>query len=254
MNPKQVTEITLTPENIDCIVFWTKDPKNFLSCLDELDRLGYAYYFQFTLTPYNNTIERYVADKSEIIKTFMELSNRIGKEKVIWRYDPIILNDTLTVDYHAEAFEKLCEKLHAYTEKCVISFVDSYSFLNIQELSADACTLIARKLAAAADACHLPLASCCEKIDLAEYHIAHNKCIDDELINRIRGSAIKYKKDTGQRKECGCVASRDIGSYNTCNHGCVYCYAKRGKQRGVYDPASPILCDKVTDTDVVTVS
>ncbi|GHT99330.1 hypothetical protein FACS1894142_6790 [Spirochaetia bacterium] len=247
MNPEQISEIDLTPENIDGIVFWTKDPKRLLPHLDELDRLGYAYYFQFTLTPYDKTIEPHVADKSEIIKTFTELSDRIGKERVIWRYDPIILSDTLTVEHHADAFETLCEKLHAYTEKCVISFVDAYSFLNIQELSADACSLLAQKLSAIADAYGLPLASCCEKIDPAEYHIAHNKCIDDELINRIRGSihksAITYKKDRGQRKECGCAASRDIGAYNTCDHGCVYCYAKRGKHRGWYDPASPILCD-----------
>jgi hypothetical protein len=249
MNPRQITEIDLAPENIDGIVFWTKDPKKLLPHLDELDRRGYAYYFQFTLTPYGNTIERHVPEKAEIIKTFIELSERIGKEKVIWRYDPIILNDTLTAEYHAEAFERLCEKLHGYTEKCVISFVDAYGFLNIPEPSAEACTLAARKLSAAADACHLPLASCCEKIDLAGYHIAHNKCIDDELINRLRGSvregAVKYKKDAGQRKECGCTASRDIGAYSTCAHGCVYCYAKRGKPRGAYDPASPNLCDEL---------
>lgn len=255
MNPHQVTEIPLDPEYIECIVFWSKNPKNFIPRLDEIDALGYKYYFQFTLTPYDDSLERGLGNKSNIMDTFKELSEKIGKEKVIWRYDPIIL-----ADYHARSFEKLCENLHAYTEKCVISFIDKYSFLekdftamNIRELNYEECDLLAQKICAVAEKYGLPLASCCEKIDIGKYNIAHNRCIDNELINRICKTDIKYKKDPGQRRECGCIVSRDIGAYNTCRYNCLYCYAKRGNQRIDYDPSSPFLCDHADETDTINI-
>ncbi|MDR1904646.1 MAG: DUF1848 domain-containing protein [Treponema sp.] len=245
MNAGQVTELALDPQNIDCIVFWTKNPKNFLQYLDEIDSLGYRYYFQFTLTPYNAALERNVGDKAEIIETFIELSQRIGKERVIWRYDPIIFSETYSLAYHERAFASLCTKLRCYTEKCVISFIDRYGFLEkdftalkIHELSAAECGLVAKSICKIAEKYTIRVCSCCEKIDLDEYRIARNKCIDDELVNRICGSKLKYRKDAGQRERCRCTASRDIGAYNTCRHNCVYCYAKRGPEKAGYNPDS----------------
>ncbi|MDR2095987.1 MAG: DUF1848 domain-containing protein [Treponema sp.] len=249
MNTGRVTEIDLDPQNIACIVFWTKNPKNFLHYLDEIDSLGYRYYFQFTLTPYDAVLERNVGDKAEIIETFRELSQRIGKEKVIWRYDPIILSETYSPAYHERAFGDLCTKLNRHTEKCVISFIDRYAFLEkelnalkIREPDAEECNLIAETVGAIAAKNGIRAASCSEKIDLSAYGIVRNRCIDDELVNRICGLNLNYRKDTGQRAQCRCTASRDIGVYNTCRHGCVYCYAKRGPEKTHYDPDSPELC------------
>jgi hypothetical protein len=170
----------------------------------------------------------------------MELSDLIGKKKVIWRYDPIIINDKYTLGYHEAHYGVLHEKLSRYTEKCVISFIDEYFFLkdefkklNIHELNDEEIEKVSAIIASAANSgenscgTKLAVASCSEKVLLTQYGITRNKCIDETLINELFNLNIKYKKDQSQRKECACAQSRDIGAYNTCSHGCVYCYARR---------------------------
>jgi hypothetical protein len=246
VNPKMISEIPLEPDLVECIVFWTKNPENFLNHLPMIDAMGYRYYFQFTLTAYDAAIERNV-NKTNIVETFIKLSEYCGKEKVIWRYDPILLNDTCTIQYHLENFESLCGTLYTYTEKCVISFIDTYSFLvkkfrqnSIGELSTDEIDTIADNFAAIAKKYKVPLFTCAEKVNLTRYGIAHNKCIDDDLIERLFDLKVGSKKDPSQRLECGCCVSRDIGAYNTCLHDCVYCYAGRGNKLNTYDPNSPL--------------
>lgn len=261
MNPKVLTRIPLNPKDIECLVFWTKNPKNFMPYLEKIDALGYRYYFQFTLTAYDQQIERKVGKKAGIIGSFIELSERIGKERVIWRYDPIIVNEKYPIAYHEKYFGLLCEKLHDHTEKCVISFIDQYNFLKkdfaafqVKELDADTMREIAKSICGIAGKYRLRVATCSEKIDLKDLGIEHNKCIDDELIGRIRGEPLQYVKDPSQREECGCTVSRDIGVYNTCQHGCIYCYAKRGgmRQKVGYDPKSLMLCDAVRGDEKIT--
>jgi hypothetical protein len=229
-----VSELALDPEAIDCIVFWTKDPRNFFKRLSELDDLGYRYYFHLTLTAYDSSIERNL-DKTNLVDAFIALSERLGKAKVIWRYDPVFINDAFTLPWHLEQFELLCGKLSGHTEKCVISFIDSYPFLKesfarnaIRELSGAEISALSESFAGIGKKYKLPLSACCEKADLGEYGITPNKCIDGDLIERLFNIRVKHKKDPGQRVNCGCCASRDIGAYNTCLHDCVYCYAKRG--------------------------
>jgi DNA repair photolyase len=234
VNRTQVSRVSLAPEQVDCIVFWTKNPAGFLRHLDELDRRGYRYYFQFTLTPYGRDIEPNLPEKSALLAAFCELSDRIGKERVMWRYDPILLNPAYTLRYHAEQFEQFAAALSGKTEKCVISFIDTYGFLKktfaelgIREPELDEMRGLAGLLRPLARNYGLSLASCCEKVDLSPYGIGKNKCVDDELIKRLFGLDLRYKKDPGQRGECCCMVSRDIGSYRSCLHGCRYCYAAR---------------------------
>jgi hypothetical protein len=250
-NPNVITKIPLNQDSIECIVFWTKNPKKFIKHLGLLDDMGYRYYFQFTLNSYDSTIERNV-NKSEIVETFINLSLQIGKERIIWRYDPIIINKTFSTEYHIEKFNSLCESLHKYTEKCVLSFIDRYYFLNetfnnyrIVELDEAQMFDIAQNITNTAGKYKLPVYSCCEKIDLEKIGIRHNKCVDDELIERLFNVKSKVKKDPSQRLECGCCVSRDIGSYNTCLHDCIYCYARRGPRLDNYCINSPLLCDTV---------
>jgi hypothetical protein len=257
-NPGAVTEIPLDSGLIECIVFWTKNPENFFKFIPKIDGLGYRYYFQFTLTPYNAAIERNI-DKSRITEIFIELSKMIGREKVIWRYDPVLVNDVFTLDIHRKQFESLCEKLHPYTEKCVISFIDSYSFLknefndnNIAALSEEQIVKAAELLSSIAKNYDMPLFTCCEETGLERFGIQHNKCVDDDLIRRLFTIDVKAAKDPSQRSGCGCRASRDIGAYNTCLHDCVYCYARRGKGAGIHDPASPLLCDTLRGDERIT--
>jgi hypothetical protein len=228
MNRKQLSRIRLTPETVDCIVFWTKDARNILDKLPELDRLGYKYYFQFTLTPYDRTIEKNLCDKAEIIETFIRLSNQIGKKRVIWRYDPIILNETIDIAYHKEQFEFFCGKLTGHTETVTISFVDMYPKLKtnlIRPLSGEEIAEISAFLGAQAKAHNLKITACCEKTDLTRYGIEKASCIDKNLIERICGHELDAERDKNQREGCGCCKSNDIGSYNSCLNGCIYCYA-----------------------------
>ncbi len=124
MNPKQVSKIELTPKTVDCFVFWTKNVTPMLERLDELK--DYNYYFQYTITSYGKDVEKGILDKGQVIESFKKLSNIIGKNKVILRYDPILLSNKYTINYDCKAFDRLCSKLYKYTEKCVISFVDLY--------------------------------------------------------------------------------------------------------------------------------
>ncbi|WP_083914890.1 DUF1848 domain-containing protein [Alkalispirochaeta alkalica] len=261
MNSNQITRISLNHENIEAIVFWTKDPTNFLKYIETIQGMGFKFYFQFTLTTYDNLIELNVKSKSGIIDTFIELSKLVGKNRVIWRYDPIFINDKYSIEYHQKWFEYLCERISPYTRKCVISFVDEYSFLknkfkenDIKEMDEVKMRDIAEKLYSIALKFNLILSTCSEKIDLSNIGISHNKCIDELVINEISNNNLTYKKDPIQREECGCMTSRDIGAYSTCGHNCLYCYASRKGNSslfGLYDPNSPLLCDSLNGTEKI---
>lgn len=229
VNPynKKVSKISLLPEEVDCIVFWTKNPLPLIKHLDRLQ--DYKYYFQFTLNSYGTDIEPYVPNKNDvIIPVFKELSKRIGKEKVIWRYDPLFITDKYTIDYHYYYFDVLCNELKDYTEVCVFSFLDIYDKLkerlkNVRQVENIEETV--KTLGDIGKHYGIRLQTCSE--DLIQYHdnVFRGSCIDINTINRITGKNIKYKKDKGQRSECLCHISKDIGQYNTCKHMCKYCYA-----------------------------
>ncbi len=263
MNAHQVSRIDLSPDVVDCIVFWTKNPEPMFGRLDELT--SYNYYFQFTLTGYGKDIECNVPHKKEkMIPVFQKLSGKIGMNRVIWRYDPVIFTEKYTLDYHLKAFEQIATALKGYTEKCVISFVDVYAKnrknmkrLDSYELEKKELMAFAKEIADMAKNNGMTVGSCAESIDLDECGIQHNCCIDKTLIEDMIGCRLKAEKDKNQRMECGCVASVDIGTYNTCKNGCIYCYANYSEESvtkncGKYDPESPILCGVIDENDKIT--
>lgn len=235
MNAYQISRVELSPNVVDCIVFWTKNPKPMLSKLDYLK--DYKYYFQFTLNSYDKSLEPNVPSKKYLINTFIELSERIGKERVIWRYDPIVLTDIFTKEYHYKWFEYIAKKLCNYTNKCVISFLDLYKKternlkdVKITPLNKVDMEEMAYRFSLIASKYNLTIESCSEEIDLEKLGVDHGKCIDDRLISEIIGCKLKIDKDPNQRDICGCVKSIDMGAYNTCKHGCLYCYANFSKE------------------------
>lgn len=262
-NAEQISRISLSPDVIDCIVFWTKNPANMLDKLDEFKE--YEYYFQFTLTGYGKDAEPNLPDKkSVIVPTFRKLSERIGKKRVVWRYDPIMFNDKYTPDYHIRAFGELCSLLDGYTERVVISFVDLYAktkknteSLHLKAASERDMMSLAAELSRIARAHGLEIFTCAENIELSSVGIEHGSCVDKRLIEELTGFTLKCAKDKNQRGECGCYESIDVGAYNTCKSGCKYCYANFsdalvGRHVAEYDPSSPILCGKIGDGDEVT--
>jgi hypothetical protein len=232
MNTHHIREINLSPDVVDCIVFWTKNPKPMLDKLEFLTE--YTYYFQFTLNPYDKDIEARIPDKNEILETFKKLSGMISPQKVIWRYDPVLLNKKYTVSYHTDKFCEFAGKLKGYTGNVTFSFIDFYKKITknieaagINEINSEEKNIIAGNFSRIAEENNLSIDTCAENIDLSKYNITHARCIDDRLIAKITGCDFIAKKDKNQRVECRCVGSVDIGEYNSCPGGCIYCYANR---------------------------
>ena len=262
MNPHQVSQINLSPEVVDGIVFWTKNPTPMLDRLVELN--NYMYYFQFTLNSYGVDVEENIPNKSKVvIPAFQRLSDSIGPDRVIWRYDPIFLSKVYTVDYHIRYFEELAKRLSPYTKKCTISFLDLYrntekniAILAPDELSMERQTQLAKTIAEIAHSYGLRIDTCAEEIDLSQYGIEHAKCIDDRLFSQLLQCPLEIKKDKNQRLGCGCVESVDIGAYNTCRNGCKYCYANySGKAVCMnsrnHNPDSPLLIGQIGSDDEI---
>ena len=256
------------------IVFWSKNPKPMLERLDEINALGFRqYYFQFTLNDYvAEGLEPNVPPVAERIDTFRRLADRIGKERVIWRFDPLMLScaagtkpgppgGDLSVDVLLERIVAIGLQLKGYTEKLVFSFIDISAYrkvqrnlagLGIREFTPEEQTRFAKGLSKLNRELGLELATCGEEADLGAFGVKHNKCVDDELMMRLfhddtalmdfigaeydifNGWHIpKSKKDKGQRKACGCIVSKDIGAYNTCPHLCRYCYANASPEQAL---------------------
>lgn len=263
MNIHQISKIGLSPQMVDCIVFWTKNPLPMMDKLHELKE--YNYYFQFTLTSYGKDMEPNLPDKrKQLINTFCQLSLKIGKEKVIWRYDPILFTDRYTEEYHIKAFREIANALQGYTDKVVISFVDLYAKtkknmkgIHVVKLEDSRFFEFVSELSLIAKENKMKIAACAEEMDLASYGVEHNCCIDKELIENIIGCRISVKKDKNQREKCGCIESIEIGSYNTCRNACKYCYANYSDEKvnsncQMYHPQSPLLCGIITKEDKIT--
>ncbi len=263
MNYHQVSRVSLDPKVIDCIVFWTKNPETLMPFLPDIGR-KYPFYFQYTLNAYDRDMEPGLPELERKMKTFRQLAEMVGPDRVIWRYDPVILTDRYTVEKHIQAFEMLAEALEGATRKCVFSYVDLYPKVmrNMKGLSADTAgtedmRILAEAFVKAAGRHGMKLETCAEGIDLDALGIGHGHCIDGELIASLIGWTLKAKKDPNQREECGCLESIDIGQYNTCRHGCRYCYANFNPASvallsGKHDPESPFLVGNLEETDKVT--
>lgn len=262
VNQHQVSRISLTPDVVDGIVFWTKNPTPMLSGLDKL--AGYPYYFQFTCNGYGPEIEgKLSAQREEIQTAFFILADKIGPQRIIWRYDPILLSQDYTMDYHVRQFDTLCNRLKKCTATCTISFLDGYRHINsrlarlgVMPLSAKQMNLLAGQLAAVADAHGITVSSCAEEINLTQLGIGHGRCIDAKMFENIAGIPLQVGKDPYQRPACGCAASVDIGAYNTCTNQCCYCYANRSdtqvqQSAAGYSVNSPLLCSRLHENDIV---
>lgn len=239
-NPTQSKEVSLLPQDVDIIVFWTRYPAPLLKYLNELDEKGYSYLFLYTITGYPRWLEPNAKEHDESIEVFCTLSRKIGQQKVIWRYDPIIFSNDLNFDFHLKNFEAIAKKLHGYTQRVIISIMEPYKKVQ-QRLSAfteqniifDPLTTFTENalhnffvsLREIASLYAMHIQSCYS--DVSCFGIPNGACIDAELIRSIIKIDKMFAKDTHQRTHCLCAKSIDIGTYNTCKFGCIYCYANR---------------------------
>jgi DNA repair photolyase len=247
-NAKQVKGFSLAPEDVDVIVFWSKNPRPLVKHLDELDRRGHRYYFQFTLNPYGPVFEPHLPGLAERLATFRELAVRIGAHRVVWRYDPVILSSETPVAWHLERLSAMAAELSGTTERLVFSFLDFYGKVNrrISELERsrgirfydlaaaehrEEMLSFAAGLKRIGENNGMEVLSCAEQEDFREAGIGHGSCIDGNLIRGLFGCDRVFARDKNQRKECLCARSVDMGMYNTCSIQCVYCYANLREKR-----------------------
>jgi DNA repair photolyase len=228
------------------VVFWTKNPSPIIDKLRILEEKGLGYYFQYTLNDYvKEGLEKNVPPLDMRIEAFKQLSETAGKERVVWRFDPLIFSDTICIDTLLSRIEAIGEEIHEYTEKFVFSFIDLYKsvkknleragYCGIREFTVDEMDEFASGLQRIVARWGISAATCAESVDLSVYGISKNRCIDPDLIEKISANdpgLLRYLeknsgKDPGQRPFCGCIRSTDIGQYNTCAHLCSYCYANR---------------------------
>ena len=266
-NPFNGVPLYVSFINARLFIFWSKNPRPMLKHLDFLDEKIKNYYFQYTLNDYDiDNLEPNVPKVQTRIDTFIELSERIGKNKVIWRFDPLILTDTIGVEELLRKVENIGDQLKNHTEKMVFSFADIRLYrkvqnnlrsngINYQEFNESRMNEFALGLQQLNKSWNFEIGTCAEKIPLEKYGIIHNKCVDDELMIKLFPHDIKLmdflgvkitppdifnpigsienkknNKDKGQREFCGCTFSKDIGEYNTCPHLCEYCYANASKE------------------------
>ena len=281
-NPFNGVRSYISYKNTRFIVFWSKNPRPLLEYLSVLERRGIGCYIQYSLNDYvDEGLEKSVPPLAERIDTFKQLVERLGKGHVIWRFDPLVLTDQISIDSLLKKIENIGDQLHGYTEKLVFSFADIVSYRKVQlnltkahinyiDWSEDQMREFAAKLEVLNKKWNYQLATCGEKINLKQFGIKENHCIDDDLIIRLayndkvlmdylkvqihempqpnlfgeidplpkdaillpgnRYAVHGDNRDKGQRQFCGCIKSKDIGEYNTCVHGCEYCYATANKE------------------------
>jgi hypothetical protein len=260
-NREQISRVSLLPEDVDVIVFWTRNPKPLFPYLDELDQRGYRYYFQYTLLGYPREIDTKSPNREAAITIFQELAQCIGPEHLIWRYDPIVFSQLTGIQYHLENYAQIAGELYGSTFRSVISVMDLYAKIRkrVEKMNAQGVGVVdytgnpsqhfdnlMESFVRMAAGNGMQIQSCAEELDLTVYGIQPGKCIDDDYIQTTFGIEVGHKKDPSQRKACGCVVSKDIGMYDSCLFGCQYCYATGNFERArehyeQHDPKSPSL-------------
>ncbi len=258
--PTQVYKYVLSPDVVDCVVFCSK---NYSPVLDRLHKIydKFNVFCFYTITAYGEDIEPKVPDIDESIDTLIKLAELIGKNKISWRYDPVLLTKKYTVSRHLETFDYMAEKLSPYVSFCIFSFVEMYKKLekNMPEIIPftsedkykilDGFGKISKKY-------NLKLQTCADIENYGEYGISCSGCITTEVLSRALGVKFRKIPHHGNRKNCKCMPSRDIGAYNTCLNGCKYCYANSRpdiayQNISKHDPNSPILIGNIYKDDII---
>jgi hypothetical protein len=258
VNRAQASRISLRPEDVDAIVFWTRNPRPLMPYLDELDGRGYRYYFQFTVLGYPRELDPKSPSVTTAVEAFHALAERLGPRRMIWRYDPIVFTGITLPTFHQENFQRLAESLRGHTRRVVVSIMDMYRKIEkrLKKLEGTPAAVrpcdagdfgpLMRSLAGTAAENGMEIVSCAEEVDLRPFGILPGKCVDDRVIAEAFGIEVPGTKDPTQRKACGCVVSRDIGMYESCLFGCKYCYATKSFDQAKanfdsHDPTSPSL-------------
>lgn len=256
-NPKLVSKINFS--NVDMIMFCTKNPLPIIPYLKEIDK---SILFHVTLTPYKKDIEPNVEDKTKIIEGIKEISKIIGVDNIVVRYDPILINDKYTVEYHKRAFKRMCELLNGYVKTIIVSFIDNYKnveknmpYLRLKPFTEEIYREIGNSFSNSAKDNGMLVQTCFEERNLVEYGFVKGDCISFDLVIKLTGKKYPIQR-IRKGKMCNCVQMVDIGVYNTCKHLCKYCYANYNeadvfKNNKLHNPNSPLLIGNLQKDDII---
>ena len=257
-NKKEVYSYSLKSEDVDALLFCSKDYKPIMDDISWIND-KYNIFCHYTITSYGKDVEVNLSSIDENIRTLKRLSSVIGSKRLAWRFDPILLTDKYTVDYHLESFEYIAGKIHDHISYCVFSFVDTYSKIErnmpeLIELTDDDKQMLLEGLGEIASSYNLPIQTCAMGDDYTRYNIGKSGCVTSKILGEANDISFKNVKHEGNRKGCSCISSRDIGAYNTCINGCRYCYANKNHNKALinhkhHDVNSPLLIGKVRDDD-----
>lgn len=258
--PGRVSRYELTPDKVDCVVFCSKNYGPILPRLRQItDRFN--TYFHYTITAYGKDVEPGAPSIEESMGTLIQLSKQVGKQRVAWRYDPVLLTRTYTIERHLDTFERMARVLAPHIDRCIFSFVEMYKKLqsNMPEiipLSQEDMDRLARGLGAVAARHGIHIQTCGTNGDFSRYGIHASGCMTLDILGGANGVAFRDLKHRGMRQGCHCIESRDIGAYDTCLNGCKYCYANTNPQKARenyrrHDPASPLLLGHVKPEDTI---
>lgn len=255
----QIYSYKLDPALIDCIIFCTKNPQPMFENLEKIDKFN--QYWHITITPYEKDIEPNVPPVDDVLESFKYLSKKLGKENVTLRYDPIFINEKYTLEKHIESFEYMLNSLSGYTTEAIISFIDLYektkrNFPKAREVTKDERLKIGKEFAQIGNENNIRIKTCVEGTELDKFGIDSSGCMTKEVIERAINKNLNIPKQKARNGECYCLLNNDIGEYNTCNHGCLYCYANSNKKLvkrnlKLHDPKSPILIGKIKEDDII---
>nr|WP_295606189.1 DUF1848 domain-containing protein [uncultured Methanobrevibacter sp.] len=255
----QIYSYRLDPELIDCIIFCTKNPKPMFENLEKIDKFN--QYWHITITPYEKEIEPNVPPMNDVLESFKYLSKKLGKENVTLRYDPIFINEKYTLEKHIESFEYIINSLSGYTTEAIISFIDLYektkrNFPKAIEVTKDERLKLGKEFAQIGKKNNITIKTCVEGSELDKFGIDSSGCMTKEVIERAINKNLNVPKQKARNGECYCLLNNDIGEYNTCDHGCLYCYANSNKRLvkrnlKLHDPKSPILIGEIKEDDII---
>lgn len=258
-NPEQVSRYRLSPETVDVVGFCSKNPAPFFPYMDLIR--NYGQYWFVTITPYGRDIEPNVPDKHKILEDFKTLSTMVGTNSIGWRYDPILVNDRYTVEYHLKAFEQMAASLSGYTQTVVISFIDLYekvkrNFPEVRAVSRQDQHYLGKEIINIAKGYGMVVKPCGEGQFLSEYGADCSGCMTVATYEKAIGQRLIVPNKKPARKECACYLSGDIGAYDSCGHLCRYCYANNDleavkRNMKLNDPDSPFLIGNYKEGDVI---
>ena len=258
-NPQQVTRYLLEPEVVDCITFCTKNPAPMLPGLGQLS--AFRQFWAVTITPYGRDIEPFVPVKERVLESFRRLSEKVGIQNISWRYDPIFITDKYSLDFHLREFAEMAAAMEGYTDHCIISFIDLYdktkrNFPEGRSVTKAERLLIGESFAAIGAEYGIKIKTCAEGNELESLGVDCSGCQTQEVLERAIGMPLVVPGSAMTRSECSCVLGSDIGAYNTCGHGCLYCYANYDRETVEYnmkkhDPFSPFLIGDFIDGDII---